>query len=240
MRMKAKNMHRGIAMIELIFAIVVMGFVLMSAPMLISMANKSTYVAMQQEAINEAASQLNMILSYHWDENDTNGSYYDPLLKTTNGDSNLNEDGSTGKRIGTPKESYRKFVTSNGQRLDASSTLGSEISDGENDDMDDFNGETTLIEIDSASSDYTETNITIRKTITYLADSPTASTGSYINPGDTTLSFSPDFSTTPTGTTNIKKIKVTLTSNSSASELSKEITMYAFSCNIGSFVLEER
>ena len=236
--MRIRDMRHAIAMIELIFAIVIMGFVLMSAPMLIGMTTKSAYVAMQQEAINEAASQINMILSYHWDENDTNGSYYEPLLQTTNGDSDLNEDGSTGKRIGTPKESYRKFVTSNGQRLDASSTLGSETSDTEYDDVDDFNGETTLIAEDNTSSDYTETKIT--QTITYLADSPTATTGSYRDPGDTTISFSPDFSTTPTGTTNIKKIKVTLTSDSGASELSKEITMYAFSCNIGSYVLEER
>jgi hypothetical protein len=73
--MNKTTLRPAIAMVELIFAIVIMGIVLMSAPMLISTASKSGYVAIQQEAINEAASQVNMIMGYHWDENNTNGSW---------------------------------------------------------------------------------------------------------------------------------------------------------------------
>ena len=62
-------MRKAIAMIELIFAIVIMGIILMSAPMLISNASQSGYVAMQQEGINEAATQVNMIMGHYWDEN---------------------------------------------------------------------------------------------------------------------------------------------------------------------------
>ena len=234
-------MHQGIAMIELVFTIMVMGIVLMSAPMLISTATKSGYVAIQQESIGEAASQINMILSYHWDENNTNESYHDPVLQA-DGDVNLSEYASTGKRIGTPEASHRKFVTSDGQRLHASLSLGADGTE-EKDDMDDFNGITSLTKIqDSTTSDYTETiTIDINRTVAYLADdSPAANTGSYEDPGDTTLSFSPDFSAASTGTTNIKRIQVTLTSSSGQAELDKEITLHAFSCNIGSYELEER
>ncbi|NKQ41562.1 MAG: type II secretion system protein, partial [Sulfurovum sp.] len=84
--------HRdAIAMIELIFSIVVMGIVMMSAPMLISTASKTTSVALQQEGIHEAASRVNMIMTYEWDENALNGvcSSQPPILKVTNGDEKL-------------------------------------------------------------------------------------------------------------------------------------------------------
>jgi len=43
--------RKAIAMIELIFAIVVMGIVMLSAPMLVNKATQSSYVALQQESI---------------------------------------------------------------------------------------------------------------------------------------------------------------------------------------------
>ena len=73
--MYKKTLRPAIAMIELIFALVIMAIVLMSAPMLISTATKSGYVAIQQEAINAAASQVNMIMGYHWDENSADELY---------------------------------------------------------------------------------------------------------------------------------------------------------------------
>ena len=62
---------KAIAMIELIFALVIIGIVLMSAPMLIQQSIKSSNVALQQEAIVAAASQTAIVLSMHWDENNT-------------------------------------------------------------------------------------------------------------------------------------------------------------------------
>ncbi len=82
----------AIAMIELIFAIVIMGIVLMSAPMLISVATKSGYVAILQEAIHEASSQVNMIAGYHWDENDADELFLDPILGVSAGSSDLDAD----------------------------------------------------------------------------------------------------------------------------------------------------
>ena len=138
--MKDKNSNRtAIAMIELIFAIVVIGITLMSVPTLVRQASQSGYVAMQQEGINIAASQVNMIMGYHWDENDTNESFYDTILQTA-GDSTLLEAGIVGHRAGSPIESSRSFITPSGVRLSATppASLGSDGAE-EIDDIDDLN-----------------------------------------------------------------------------------------------------
>ena len=70
--MKQLYLRPAIAMIELIFSIVIMGIVMMSAPMLISTASNSTSVVLQQEGINQAVSRITMMLSYPWDEANTN------------------------------------------------------------------------------------------------------------------------------------------------------------------------
>ena len=142
--LQTKVMRPAIAMLELIFAIVIMGIILMSAPQLISTAAQSGYVAIQQEAINEAASQVNMIMGYQWDENDVDERYIDPILQVANGDTELDEEGNTSRRLGTPEESYRTFVRSDGVDNLAASTIGTsdagETGDHDEDDIDDFNG----------------------------------------------------------------------------------------------------
>lgn len=224
-------MRPAIAMLELIFAIVIMGIILMSAPQLISTASKSGFVAIQQEAINEAASQVNMIMGYHWDENDADESYVDPILASA-GDSDLNEVGTTGRRLGTPKESYRVFIRSDGQRLSASG-LGIDTGETSEDDIDDFEGDATnLVEIETAVADTVEkTTINIDKTILYSSDDA--------NYNQSNIAFNPSF-TDAGGTTNIKSIVVTVTSTSGQDELKKEIILRGFSSNIGGYKLEER
>jgi len=235
--MSKKTLRPAIAMIELIFALVIIGITLMSAPMLISTATKSGYVAIQQEAINEAASQVNMVMGYHWDENDADELYLDPILQVSSGDSDLNEYNNTARRIGTPKESQRSFVRSDGLRFSASS-LGNDS--GDRDDMDDFIGDSTLTLIQTSTSDYVEDNTTINinTAVTYIDDGPGG--GSYLDPtADEKITFNNPFSSTPGGSTNIKHIQVTLTS-SGPDELDKEIVLNAFSCNIGGYRLEEK
>ena len=65
--------------------------------------------------------------------------------------------------------------------------------------------------------------------------------GTYINPtADNTIGFAPAFNAALANTSNIKHIQVTLTSTSNVDELNKSIVLHAFSCNIGSYTLEER
>lgn len=232
-------------MIELIFAIVVMGIVLMSAPMLMQQAAKSGYIAIQQEAINEAASQVNMIMGYHWDENDANELYLDPILQVSAGNSGLNENNSSGqptsRRFGTPQESYRTFVRSDGQRLTASS-LGSD--GGDRDDIDDFTGYSNLTLIGTGTAGNVETTtIDINTSVVYISDN--VGGGTYQDAGaDNGIIFVPDFTsagaTANINSTNIKRIRVTLTSSSGVDELEKNIILNSFSCNIGAYNLEEK
>ncbi len=237
--MKLTTLRPAIAMIELIFAIVIMGIVMMSAPQLISTATKSGYVTIQQEAISQAASRVNMIMGYPWDEANVDDSAYSVLLQTSSPVADLNESNRTvgvitleGYRPGTPMQSLRNFKAPITPRLPASLT-----NEGDEDDMDDFVGSLGLkLEGTGIGSDYIEENATITTTISYLKDD-TNETGYSYN----SITFDPDFDNPLTLSRNIKGITVRLTSDSaSPDELNKTITFRAFSCNIGGYELERR
>ncbi len=53
-------------------ALVIMGIVLLPSPMLIQQSIKSSFVGLQQESISEVATHTAILLSKHWDENDSN------------------------------------------------------------------------------------------------------------------------------------------------------------------------
>ncbi len=239
--MHTRTLHPAIAMIELIFAIVIIGIVMMTAPMLIQQAAKSGYVAIQQEGINEAATKVNMIMGYHWDESSADELYLDPILRVTNGHNDLDApDVNASRRKGTPNESYRSFVRSDSEdnlKASLSSTFGiADVNDTDEDDIDDFHGSSTLFFTgETSTSDYVEDNttITINTTIAYNSDS--LSTGNY---NQNSITYDPF--TTGADTTNIKSIIVTLSSSSGLVELDKTIILHAFSCNIGGYKLEER
>jgi len=230
----------AVAMIELIFAIVVMGIVMLSVPQLLSTASNSGYVAIQQEGINEASTQMSIMMDYPWDENDTNGSHT-TVLNVTNGDNEL--DGTVTpqkRRAGTPILSHRLYKSFDGSEFSASviGLDGNETID-DIDDIDDFNNTSVNLQLNGATTtkDYIEkgTKINIARTVTYMDDNAT----NYSTGGGGTLNFNPKF-TTATPSTNIKRLQVTLTSTSAANELSKTITLHAFSCNIGTYKLKEK
>ena len=233
------TLRKGVAMLELIFSIVVMGIVLMSAPMLMSTAAKSGYVGLQQEGINEASTMINMIMSYHWDENNTDPSYIDNLLIVTNGEDELDQAGTTKRRIGTPKESSRAFAREDGTddlTASPSTSFGEGKDNGttetENDDIDDFDDTTVTLTAAAAGVDYADT-IQIATEINYIDDDTDYDTSN--------ISFSPDFAGIAANlTSNIKHIQVTLTSTSGVEELDKTIVLHAFSSNIGAYNFEER
>ncbi len=245
--MNTRILRPAIAMIELIFAIVIMGIVMMSAPMLISTATQSTYAAIQQEGINEAASRVQMIMGYAWDENNVDDEYRPPILNVTSGDPAfvkvLYIDGnSTERRVGIPMTSHRTFILSDANSstdLNASTTLGDESGDA--DDIDDFIGDISLTSIaettDDNDIDYVEKiTVNINTAIAYNIDNENS--GNY---DQSTINFTP-FDDNVTGTTNIKSITVTLTSTDTANAdiLEKTIVLHAFSCNVGGYRFEER
>jgi hypothetical protein len=239
----------AIAMIELIFALVIMGIVMMSAPMLISTATSSTYVALQQEGINEAAARVTMIMSYSWDENDTNESYIPPILTVNTGHPDLAEVNPTARRLGTPLTSQRTFILSDTNETDnnASTILGSDGAEPSEDDVDDFIGDISLTLIEAATMDYVENaTVNINTAVAYTSDAPAgAAVGWYssapiINHTPFTANGAP-IGVGPNNTSNIKSIIVTLTSTHADQEaLGKTIILRAFSCNIGGYDLKTR
>ena len=230
-----KIVRPAIAMIELIFAIVIMGIVMLSAPTLVSVATKSTTVVLQQEGINETAARINMILTYDWDDNNIKYCYGSAsILHTTNGDPELkakNGNFRIGVASTTAPVSTHTFNCM-GAEYDATAIA---TEGGIFDDIDDFNGDSTIEVIaglgagEDTGVDYIEQEtVKITTTVLYGNDNATYS--------NKTIQDIDPFSAASSGTTNIKTISTRLTSDSTAAkELQKSITLRAFSCNLGSY-----
>ena len=225
----------AIAMIELIFAIVIMGIVFMSAPMMISSATKSSTVAFQQESIAIAAAHTASLMSYAWDEQNSDGrvKQNNNVLCTNSSTGALDRNVSiTPNRLRGEDTNCSNASTAFGQPdLDPDDATIHELVP---DDIDDFDGNiTTLTVADQSPSvanegDYMDQNITITTQVFYESDAPsdptfgtcTSSSGcAYSNPGLVAGS-----------TTNVKGITTTLTS---ANLPDKQIVLNAFMCNIG-------
>jgi len=86
----------------------------------------------------------------------------------------------------------------------------------------------------NGGEDYIEqTTVTIATTVLYANEDTT------INYNQTSFAFSPPAALNNGSTTNIKRIDVTLSSSSGVDELKeKNITLHAFSCNIGGYDYE--
>lgn len=215
----------AIAMIELIFAIVIMGITLLSAPMLIAQSAKSNVVVLQQESIAIIGAHTNALMTFFWD--DANVLSRETILTTTDGDSSL--DGSNG-RLSQSRGTVASFqATSIGQE-----------SNNSNNDVDDFTANSVhlvLQDVDenASDSDYIDKKIIITTEMKYANDRRP----SY---GSASLDFSNPFNGSSSGTSNIKLITTVLkTDETGAEELAnKEITLKAFMCNIGGATLQVR
>ena len=125
--------RKAIAMVELIFAIVVIGITLLSIPLMVNQASQSTYTTLQQEAIAAAASDMSLILSREWDDANTNDSLDSSILTTASG--NYNQGARTNLQS-------RTYFISTGGTLAVSTTLGA---DGDLDDIDDVHNTNTTL-----------------------------------------------------------------------------------------------
>jgi hypothetical protein len=230
-------MRPAISMIELIFAIIVMAVVMMSAPRLMQTASESAIVSIQQEAIHQAATKAGMVLSYPWDENTVNpdnAASYAPKVLTIPGAlgalSEVNTPGGlpSGYMAGTPAGSSRTFLRDDGTRIGPSAPLGSEA--GDLDDLDDFNGRAAPLVVagtqGTVNVDYIDVNARIATTVAYISDA-----APYTGP---TLNFTANFAAS-LAPTNLKSVVVNVTAGAAAQGvLGTNITLRAFSANIGS------
>jgi len=250
-----KGFRRGIAMIELIFALVIIAIVLLSSPMLINQSMSSSFVALQQESIAAAASQISILLSKPWDEADINS--LAPIISLNNANASPFDNNFNGIRSNTVA---RVATDGTGNPIFAS-TIGKDINETEDnasqayDDIDDYDGFNMSIsvfvnsagEAETTSSqvgDYVDVNLSISNSITFADDAPNGASNWIVSADGTVDAGNTIFTTQslpPSGgatvESQIKFVKINLTSNnpSGTSELNKNITLNAFSCNLGTY-----
>ena len=209
-------------MIELIFAIAVIGIVMMSLPQIIRVSAQSTYTTIQQESVAEAASTLALMMTKNWDENAKGGVV---------GTQSPNIPSCTPPRpVGVTAGSGRPCLDAN-----ASTTLGRDAGEPSHspidyDDVDDFVMDPRIVSIPVGESAYSteqgniiDKEINVSVTVTYGNDAAPGTTN-YPNPFN---------SPSPAGTTNIKLLSVRLKTDNNTTELKKDIRLSAFMCNIG-------
>lgn len=234
MKYTIKRTKRAIAMVELIFALVIMGIALLSAPMLIQQSIQSSHVALQQESIAAIASHTGILLSKHWDEGDTNLSAgIAPIITLRNEApfSPFTLEGIDGNVSG-------RTSTVSGLEVNASALLGQDA--GDFDDVDDYNGVDINLTVfngeNAVAGDYIDVDINISTRVTYANDRPvdnfTLPTVS-INAGNNIFTNS-DLGANDS---HIKFVQTTLTTANTSVELNKTIVLRAFSCNLGTYSL---
>jgi len=206
------HMRPAIAMIELIFALVVMGITLLSAPLILSMTTKSAATAISQESIAATASNISLILTHAWDEMDSNDTTGYGILDTTNGDAEL----ARGTRLSSETRGYmrRAFNTAPYNNASLPNTFGQFNDALNNNDIDDYERSDVIYGSDAAI--YQQNFINFNNPFTPL--------GAGLNISS-----------------NIKLVTVTLQPINQAAlnpDLNLTITMRAFACNIGNSRLD--
>ena len=247
-------MRKGIALLELIFAMVVIAITLLAVPNLIQQTTKASNQVVTQESVSTAASQINMIMSLFWDENATDPKYNNPVLVVGQSNPDLVEANKTisgtayflARRAGSPKSTPRRYtVNISGNKLTATpaANLGTDTNDaGEMDDADDYNGASLQLQnfanAAAINGDYKDISIDMNTTVYYISDNPDTPP---IPPtyNNNIITFDNPFNNpNNANSTNIKAIEVKLTSGNNK-DLGTVI-LKAFSCNIGSSKLKER
>jgi len=239
-----RNLRPAIAMIELIFALVIMGLTLLSAPLILNMSIQSANTAMQQESIAAAASKVSLILTYPWDEADTTDTTGYGILNVTNGDPKLNGVNRLIHNVPATPYIHRSFDTV--PKRTAASTpntfgINNPLDATNNDDIDDFHNQIRQVILYHAVN---ETSVLTNNEGEYLkgANFDMTSTVLYGNDNENynnnAVTHNNPFAPlgVANGTSNIKIIRVNLVNAGATvavAEHAQSVTLQAFACNIG-------
>ena len=156
--MVMKNLKKcSFTLIELVFAIIIVGISITAIPMLLTTSTNSIDTVSKESSFFNAYALLTLIQTTEWDENNTKDDNYYKVLTANGGDSELKCD-----RNGT-----LAFNNDSGADCDDNTTSHIGLDDGEDkddvttyDDIDDFNG----------YSDGNLTNYDLNISVKYISD----------------------------------------------------------------------
>ena len=214
-------------MIELIVSIVVIGIAFMSIPLILTETSKNVETSFRQEAVMAGLTQVVNIMSYRWDEQETNeslnGSYakiLDTAYTSSLGCINF-ADGR--RRIGNFKGKARRKCYNTPRWATPPSALGSDS--GDLDDIDDLvSGDSVLISSEGNNSEDYKRSYSSTITVSYISDNLDPTTSYAANEINGTINSAPVTNIS----TSIKMIASTVTSQDGDT-----IKLVAFSANIG-------
>jgi len=217
-------MRPAVSMIELVFAIVIIGISIMTVPAMLTQSSNALLVSTQQEAILAGTTKMGNILSHAWDINQTdserNGGYA-KVIHASGGDPKLDINETTLRRVGHFPGDRRRRAYSDVKLTNASIAAGPTHIDG-------FIGDDTLV-LTGGVRDYLRgynTNVSVY----FVSDRA--------NYGDVSLSFTLDDTDVGNANpTNIKFIDMMVTDTSGDGV---QIRLFSFSSNIGQTGLLQR
>ena len=166
-------------MIELIFTIIILGFIATGLPMIMATDMDAREDGLVQEAIYAATAKMSQILSYKWDEasnednNTISGSRVLDIPFNISSDPDFRRNGTSKLRRGHFEETGRRAMYSNINERNAS-LLGSDA--GDSDDIDDFIINENLVS-GAASADTYKQAYTINVNVTYIRDTSVSPLG---------------------------------------------------------------
>jgi len=212
------------SLLELIIAIIVIGISLLSIPLILTSNTKSLETSLQQEAVMGALTQIANIMSYKWDEGETNASINGGYAKILDTQSNASALDCVEQSFGRVRkgnflgDDRRKCY--NTQRLaTAPDALGSD--DNDLDDIDDFiTYDSELISGDRNSEDDYKRDYAYDIGVVYINDE--------FDFDSAGVNWSLDASPVNDRSTNIKMVEVRVSSDNGG-----DIVLKAFSANIG-------
>lgn len=220
-------------MIELIFALVIMGIVFISLPLVLINNSKSLEDNLIQESIFLTSSKITHIMGLQWDNNSSESGVgtlaASDVVDVTAGAADLNRSFSD-FRVGHFQEDKHRRMTPDGDKRFATAALG--IEGTLYDDVDDFHGQTATALVTGAD---TTTQFGYKKAyrtdinVSYVND---GADGTFFN-GNAVQNFA--FTTLDAGgTTNLKMIEVSVEQdNSGTGDWDTTLLLRAYVANIG-------
>lgn len=99
--MKNHKTFKAFTLLEVVFAVVILGIVVTGMPALLMTDSNSAEESLKQESFSNAFAAISLVNTEYWDENSTKGDNYYKALAVSSGDTELDcSSSSTNKRIG--------------------------------------------------------------------------------------------------------------------------------------------